>query len=109
MTKEELKELDTLLKGKWSSMRKALEQNDIDKAVSYFHHETRDMYWKNFVELKPENRQRISKDIAEISMMDVEMRTAIYEVTSDLRTGEKVFFRVIFIKDIDGEWVIRSF
>lgn len=109
LTKEELNELDILLRSKWNSMRKSIEQNDIDKAVSYFHRETRDMYWKNFAELSPENRRRISKDLTDISMRNVEMNTAIYEVTSDLRTGEKVSFRVIFIKDIDGEWVIRSF
>ncbi len=90
-------------------MRSALEQNDIDKAVSYFHHDIRNMYWKNFAELKPENRQKIIKDLAKISMMKVEMNKAIYEVTSGLKKGEVVTFLVTFIKDLDGEWVIKSF
>ncbi len=109
LTEKELKNLDIMLKRKWNSMRSALEQNDIDKAVSYFHHEIRDMYWKNFAELKPENRKRISKDLAKISMMKFEINKAIYEVTSGLKKGESLSFLVTFVKDIDGEWVIKSF
>ena len=109
LTKEELRKLDFLLKEKWNSMRSALELNDIDKAVSYFHHDIRDMYWKNFAELKLENRKKISKDIAKISMIKVEMNKAIFEVKSGLKKGDAVSFLVTFIKDLDGEWVIKSF
>jgi hypothetical protein len=109
LTKEELWELDIMLKEKWDSMRSALEQNDIDKAASYFHHDIRDMYWKYFAELKPEIRKRISKDLAKISMIKVEMNNAIYEVKSGLKKGDAVSFLVTFIKDLDGEWVIKSF
>lgn len=108
-TSDELSNLDILLKGKWNSMRSALEQNDIDKAASYFHHDVRDMYRKNFAELKPENRKRISKDLAEISMMKTELNKVTYEVTSGLKKDEAVSFLVTFIKDLDGEWVIKSF
>jgi hypothetical protein len=109
LSKEELGKLDILLKEKWDSMRSALKQNDIDNAVSYFHHDIRDMYWKNFAELKPENRKRISKDLAKISMIKVEMNKAIYEVKSGLKKGDTASFLVTFIKDLDGEWVIKSF
>ncbi len=109
LTKEELRQLDLLLKEKWDSMRSALEHNDIDKAVSYFHHDIRDMYWKNFAELKPENRKRISKDLAKISMMKIEMNKAVYEVKSGLKKGDTVSFLVTFIKDLDGKWAIKSF
>ena len=109
LTKEELRKLDILLKEKWDSMRSALELNDIDKAVSYFHHDIRDMYWKNFAELKLENRKKISKDLAKISMIKVEMNKAIFEVKSGLKKGDAVSFLVTFIKDLDGEWVIKSF
>ncbi|MBW2252414.1 MAG: hypothetical protein JRF60_17790 [Deltaproteobacteria bacterium] len=44
LTKDELKELDILLRGKWNGMLKALEQNDIEKALSYFHHTASDRY-----------------------------------------------------------------
>ncbi|MHC4268683.1 MAG: hypothetical protein ACYSWS_08905 [Planctomycetota bacterium] len=109
LTKEELRKLDIVLRRIWNSMRSALEQNDIDKAVSYFHHDTRDMYWKNFVELKPENRKKISNDLAKISMKKIEMNEATYEVTSGLKKGEAVSFLVTFIKDLDGKWAIKSF
>ncbi len=109
LTKEELRNLDIMLKEIWDSMRSALAQNDIDKAAGYFHHDTRDMYWKNFAELKPENRKKISEDLTKISMMKVEMNKAIYEVTSGLKKEEVVSFLVTFIKNLDGEWVIKSF
>ncbi len=109
LSKQELMKLDILLKGKWNNMRSALEQNDIDKAVSYFHHDIRDIFWKNFAELKPENRKRISKDLTKISLIKVEMNEAIYEVISGLKKGEAISFLVTFVKDLDGEWVIKSF
>ncbi len=108
LSREELRTLDMLLKEKWNGMRSALEQSDIDKASSYFHHDIKDVYWKNFAELKPENRKKISKDLAKISMIKVEMNKATYEVISGLKKGEAVSFLITFVKDLNGEWVIKS-
>ena len=109
LTKDELKELDILLRGKWNGMLKALEQNDIDKAVSYFHHTASDRYRQIFKTLNPDGRQKIGRDLANIQIVEVVMNTAIYEITSELKKGEKFSFQLAFVKDLHGEWAIKSF
>ncbi len=109
LTKDELKELDILLKGKWTGMLKALEQNDTEKALSYFHHTASDRYRKIFETLNPDSKQKIGNDLANIHLVEVVMNTAIYEITSNLKKGEKSSFQLAFVKDLHGEWVIKSF
>lgn len=109
LSKDELKELDILLRGKWNGMLKALEQNDIDKAVSYFHHSAGEKYRKIFKTLNPDGRKKIGRDLANIKIVEVVTNTAIYEITSELKKGEKTSFQLAFVKDLHGEWVIKSF
>ncbi len=108
LSNDELKELDILLRAKWNSMLKALEQNDIDKAVNYFHHTASDRYKKLFKTLNPDGRKKIGKDLANIQIVEVVTNTAIYEITSELK-GEKSSFQLVFVKDSHREWVIKSF
>ena len=108
LSTDELEELDILLRAKWSGMLKALEQNDIDKAVNYFHHTASDRYRKLFKTLNPDGRKKISKDLANIQIVEMVTNTAIYEITSELK-GEKNSFQLAFVKDLHGEWVIKSF
>ncbi len=108
LTSEELKELDTLLKGKWNGMLKALGQNDIEKALSYFHHTVSNRYREIFKTLNPDGRKKIGRDLANIQIVEVVTNTAIYEITSELK-GEKTSFQLAFVKDLHGEWVIKSF
>ena len=103
LSNDELKELDILLRAKWNSMLKALEQNDIDKAVNYFHHTASDRYRKLFKTLNPDGRKKIGKDLANIQIVEVVTNTAIYEITSELK-GEKSSFQLAFVKDCHGEW-----
>ena len=108
LSNDELKELDILLRTKWNSMLEALEQNDIDKAVNYFHHTASDRYRKLFKTLNPDGMRKIGKDLANIQIVEVVTNTAIYEITSELK-GEKSTFQLAFVKDSHGEWVIKSF
>ena len=108
LSTDELEELDILLRAKWSGMLKALEQNDIDKAVNYFHHTASDRYRKLFKTLNPDGRKKISKDLANIQIVEMVTNTAIYEITSELK-DEKSSFQLAFVKDLHGEWVIKSF
>ena len=108
LSNDELKELDILLRAKWNSMLKALEQNDIDKAVNYFHHTASDRYRKLLKTLNPDGMKKIGKDLANIQIVEVVTNTAIYEITSELK-GEKSSFQLAFVKDSHGEWVIKSF
>jgi DNA-directed RNA polymerase subunit F len=108
LSTDELEKLDILLRAKWSDMLKALEQNDIDKAVNYFHHTASDRYRKLFKTLNPDGRKKISKDLANIQIVEMVTNTAIYEITSELK-DEKSSFQLAFVKDLHGEWVIKSF
>lgn len=108
LSKDELKELDILLRAKWNGMLKALEQNDIDKAANYFHHTASNRYRKLFKTLNPDGRRKIGKDLANIQLVEVVTNAAIYEITSELK-GEKTSFQLAFVKDLHGEWVIKSF
>ncbi len=85
LTKDELKELDILLKGKWRSMLTALEQNDIEKALYYFHHTASEKYRKIFKTLNHDSRKKISRDLINIQLVEVVTNTAIYEITSELK------------------------
>ena len=108
LSNDELNELDILLRAKWNGMLKALEQNDIDEAVNYFHHTASDRYRKLFKTLNPGGRKKIGKDLANIQLVEVVTNAAIYEITSELK-GEKSSFQLAFVKDCHGEWVIKSF
>ncbi|MGR3293699.1 MAG: hypothetical protein ACUZ9M_06775 [Candidatus Scalindua sp.] len=108
LSNDELKELDILLRRKWNGMLNALEQNNIEIALSYFHHTASDRYRKLFKTLNPDGRKKIGKDLANIQIVEVVTNTAIYEITSELK-GEKSSFQLAFVKDPHGEWVIKSF
>jgi hypothetical protein len=109
LTKGELKELDILLKRKWKSMLTALEQNDIEKALYYFHHTASEKYRKIFKTLNHDSRKKIGRDLVNIQLVEVVTNTAIYEITSKLKRGEESSFQLAFVKDLHGEWVIKSF
>lgn len=108
LTQEELKKLDILLREKWNGMLKALGKNDIEKALSYFHHTVCEKYRKIFKTLNPDSRKKIGKDLANIQIVEVVKNTAIYEIISELK-DEKTSFQLAFVKDLYGEWVIKSF
>jgi len=108
LSKDELKELDIMLRARWSRMLKALGQNDIEKALGYFHHTSSDKYRNLFKTLNSDARKKIGKDLSNIQIVGVVTNTAIYEITSELK-GEKTSFQLAFVKDLHGEWVIKSF
>ncbi len=108
LSNDQLKELDTLLRRKWNGMLKALGQNDIETALSYFHHTASDRYRKLFKTLNHDGRKKIGKDLANIQIVEAVTNTALYEITSELK-GEKSSFHLAFVKDLHGEWVIKSF
>ncbi|MBW1910561.1 MAG: hypothetical protein JRJ11_13635, partial [Deltaproteobacteria bacterium] len=60
LTPQEEKELDAHLRAKWDGMKKALKQNDPDKAAEYFHPSTKERYRKIFKELSKPSKKRSS-------------------------------------------------
>ncbi|MBW2035795.1 MAG: hypothetical protein JRI94_19915 [Deltaproteobacteria bacterium] len=48
------------MRAKWDGMKKALKQNDPDKAAEYFHPSTKERYRKIFKELSKPSKKRSS-------------------------------------------------
>ncbi len=108
LSEEELRETDVMIRKEWNSMKSALKQNDIDKAVSYFHHTTRDSYRKSFKDLTAVGMQKICNDFEEIRLVRVFMNTATYELIIKSK-GEKFSHPLEFTKDLNGKWTIKKF
>ncbi|MBN1254146.1 MAG: hypothetical protein JXA50_02630 [Deltaproteobacteria bacterium] len=107
-TEEELAELDTLLRSQWNEMRAALARNDIDKAVSYFAYENRELYRKIYTALADQLPQ-VAQDMGDITPVAIEHRTAKYRlIRKEVVKGKTydITYYVYFIRDSDGVWRI---
>lgn len=100
-------EIDTLLKGKWEGMKGALANKDIDKALSYFIENSKDMYRYNF-ELMKDFLPIMVQDMGNIVILRVEDRLAEYEMRA-VQNGIEYAFYIKFIKDFDGLWKVYFF
>lgn len=109
LTQQDIEELDVLLQAKWKEMRTALAQDDIDKAVSYFHSMSKEIYRKQFSAFPPEIKKEIAKDFANIHFDHMlGHSTVIYEILT-VRNGKRYSQQLTFIRDFDGKWYIKSF
>jgi hypothetical protein len=108
LTAEELAELDTLLRSQWNEMREALARNDIDKAVSYFAYENRELYREIYTVLADQLPQ-VAQGLGDITPVVIERRTAKYRlIREEVIKGETydITYYVYFILDSDGVWRI---
>ena len=107
-TAEELAELDTVLRSQWNEMREALARNDIDKAVSYFAYENRELYREIYTALADQLPQ-VAQDLGDIKLIVIEHRTAKYRlIRKEIIKGKTydITYYVYFILDRDGVWRI---
>ena len=107
-TAEELAELDTVLRSQWNEMREALARNDIDKAVSYFAYENRELYREIYTALA-DNLPQVAQDLGDITPVVIEHRTAKYRlIRKEVIKGKTydITYYVYFILDRDGVWRI---
>ena len=108
LTEAELRRLDIKLRSMWNSMRNALSQGDIDHAVSYFSDSTKESYRKRFEAWSPEKRKRFARDLEDIQLIKEKGPWVEYDIRIVMK--EKRFsFMLIFERDLDGKWTIRSF
>jgi YVTN family beta-propeller protein len=100
-------EIDTLLKGKWEGMKGALSNGDIEKAVTYFMSQYRDSFREAFTLMK-------DKILINLLLQD---ELNLIDIYDDIANYENVVYEpngvysypVLFMKDEDGTWKIRSF
>jgi len=100
-------ELDALLTAKWEGMREALAKNDIDSAVSYFDDFSKDAYRETFTALSTLLPQ-IAQELGDIQFIRMMRNSAEYDVRT-IRVGKEYSFYLLFVRDEDGLWKIRSF
>jgi len=100
-------ELDALLRAKWEGMRQALAQNGIDTAASYFDDFSRDAYRETFTILSSMLSQ-IVQECGDIQFIRMMKNSAAYDIRT-ARDGKEYSFYLLFVRDEDGLWKIRSF
>ncbi len=100
-------ELDALLRTKWEGMRQALAQNDVNGAVSYFSESTKESYREMFTILS-DSLTEIEQELSDIQFIDIMKNAAECDIRIT-RDGNEYSFYLLFIKDVDGLWKIKSF
>jgi hypothetical protein len=100
-------EMDALLRSKWEGMKGALSQGDIEGAISYFDDFTKPGFKEHFTVLSPMLAQIVQElnDVQFIGMM----KNAIEYDIRTIRNGIEHSFYLLFVRDKDGLWKIRSF
>ena len=99
--------LDALLQAKWAGMKAALAKGDVEGAVEYFSEGSKPAFRAEF--------NRLSQGLPElVARMGLFRLVKIYEgyAEYDLRTakdGVTYSFQVLFMRNADGTWKIRSF
>ncbi|MBN2568168.1 MAG: hypothetical protein JXB42_01935 [Deltaproteobacteria bacterium] len=100
-------ELDALLRSKWEGMRQALAQNNIAAATGYFDDSKKDAYYNIFTALSSKLPQ-ISQELDDIQFIKTMYNAAEYDIRTT-RDGKEYSFYLLFVKDENGLWKIRSF
>ena len=101
-------EFDAMLKAKWEGMNAALAQNDIDSAVSYFDDFSKDSYRAIFNAITSQQRLQITQEFSDIQFIRIMENSAEYDIRT-IKDGREYSFYLLFVRDEDGIWKIRSF
>jgi hypothetical protein len=100
-------EIDTLLRTKWERMKGALSQGDIEGALSYFDDSTKSGYKEHFTVLSQVIPQ-IVQELNDIQLIGMMTNAIEYDIRAT-RNGTEYSFYLLFVRDEDGLWKIRSF
>jgi hypothetical protein len=109
-TTSELEELDTMLKTRWQEMVKALSNDDIDKASTYFDKDMREIHKMLLTAATPEQRAPVLKSMEDIKFIGVKgANCAEYKINTPSKRIYSYSSELIFIKNDEGIWEIKSF
>ncbi|HQI82778.1 MAG TPA: hypothetical protein PLR71_14625 [Deltaproteobacteria bacterium] len=110
-SEQELSELDSRLKAHWQAMIKALASDDIDTAVTYFDRDMREIHRILLSATTPEQRDHLLKSLEDINMITVK-GSNYAEYTVRMPKTRPIYHyssELIFIRNDEGIWEIRSF
>jgi fibronectin type 3 domain-containing protein len=103
--------VDAILKAKWDGMKGALLRKDLDKALSLFSQETKELYGKIFTALA-EQMPEIAAEFGEIQLVSVQENEANYCIIRDETWAGQIYpisHEIIFSQDENGIWKIERF
>ncbi len=88
-------------------MRQALTQNDIDGAASFFDDFSKDACKGTFTALSPLLPQ-IAQELGDIQFIRMMKNSAEYDIRT-IEDGKEYSYYLLFVRDENGIWKIRSF
>lgn len=100
-------QFDSLFKQIWNGMKTALGNADIPTALGYFAESSKESFQQQFAALATVLPQ-YAASLGNINLVSITTNFAEY----DFRTvyNNKIYsFQLLFVKDVDGSWKIRSF
>lgn len=100
--------LDTLLRTKWEGMRNALAIGDIPGAVKFFDDSRKNVYRDIFSALSEQQRIQMAQEFEDIQFINKRKNSAEYDLRI-MRGAKEYSFFLLFIKNSEGLWKIRSF
>ncbi len=100
-------QMNTLLTGKWDSMRAALINKNIEKALKHLTEGAIPKYQRLFERLG-DHLPSIAIDLPELQFIRIEGDVTAYYVIKVEHGSEKAHF-VYFVRDAHGFWKIQSF
>lgn len=99
--------LDALLQGKWTGMKRALQERNIPGALQFIVPESRSSYEQMFIKLSS-TLAKVGAELGEIRFIEVRENVAEYELLAD-EGGKRLSYYVQFRRDEDGQWYLKSF
>ena len=102
-----MSDMDRQLQAKWEAMKTKLKSIDIEGAVGYFAESSQNSFREQFTLLESQLGQIVA-GMRQFRMVKVRERFAEYDMRT-LLNGQEYSFQILFMKDIDGIWKIRSF
>jgi hypothetical protein len=103
--------VDKELKTIWRDMKSALINKNIEKAVEYYHAETKENY-RDIYTAFGDKLPQIVRDLGDIQSIYIRENEAKYRLLKKETYGGKIVditYSVYFIKDSDGKWKILRY
>ncbi len=107
---EEMNKLDLELKSIWNHMSNALANNDIKKAIKYFHIKTKSIYERQFSSLPKGALLKLAQKNKEAQLaFDHVLGNSIRYHLITTKNGQRYSFQLTYIQDFKGEWKIYNY
>ena len=111
LTEQEIKSLDSELRLIFKKMSEALKNGDIETALTYFHHWSKERHRKMFSALPLDMLKKAASEKQELHLLPFREQWLSDRVRYDIftiRNGQKFSFPLTFAQD-QGEWKIYDY